>query len=82
MPVTDAFALMPLTTTFALVLTFSIAALLVLMFPVRASAAATEDGKPWSLGAQLSLRLSGTVAAVSLVVSFVAMLVFAFIESM
>lgn len=73
---------MPFTTVFALVLTFSIAAVLVLMFPVRASAAATTDGKPWSLGAQLSLRFLGTLAVVAGVVGFVGMLVSAFIESM
>lgn len=73
---------MSFTTVFALVLTFSIAAVLVLMLPVRASAVATEDGKPWSLGVQLSLRLFGTLAVVAGAVGFVGMLVSAFIESM
>lgn len=82
MSVTDAFALMPFTTVFALVLSFSVVVLLVLALPVRASAEATETGKPWNAGARLSVGFLGALAAGAGAAGFVGMVLSALFESM
>lgn len=82
MPVADAFALMPFTTTFALMLTFSIVVLFAMAFPVRASAEAAMSGEPWSLSAQLFTRLFGAFAVTLGAIGFVGMIVAALFESM
>lgn len=82
MPISDAFALMPFTTVFALVLTISIVVLLALALPVRASAEATETGKAWSPGARFSIGFLGALAAGAGAAGFLGMLVSAFVESM